>query len=155
MQSLWERLRERFGRSSGANPPNQQQTVDEHSAVGSKSQASGDESHSGGHNRQRPEDFRSLNEGRGFYDQLKYEDEGATAALNGLNRNDNPYPAKSFEWNHWLYGHDIARGEQQAFDDGFITVSSTAMNDMGTKMNLESAMESGIFKPRYVTIKSS
>ena len=87
-----------------------------------------------------------------FNEQLAFEAEGAQAALQGRGRADCPYnhATQPGPWNHWVYGHDIAVGERQTIDQGFVTFCSTAENAPTWDVPLKQAIDSGMWKPRFV-----
>lgn len=96
-----------------------------------------------------------------FSEQLKYEDEGAQAGLIGKTRQDCPYDeeTQNLEWNHWVYGCENAAGEKAIFNQGYVTVMSTApmTNEEYREalkpengLPLDEAIRSGIYKPRYM-----
>lgn len=88
-----------------------------------------------------------------FADQLKYEAEGAAAAIeNDKGRDECPYEERSPQWHHWVYGNDQARGEQQIIAAGKITFYSTDVNSIGTVVSLEDAIRFGWWKPRWAKI---
>src|ERR1700730_13574056 len=92
------------------------------------------------------------------YQQFSLEDEGAAAFLNGIKREQCPYnqESQSFQWNHWVYGHDIATSEQAIVNSGRVTFYSTSNFEIPVlDIPVNQAMERGLWKPRYITKRSS
>lgn len=96
-----------------------------------------------------------------FSEQMRYELEGATAAMKGKKREDCPYPVSdSLAWNFWVYGCDNARGEIRTIREGFLPVwSSTGpyaespqfqeVLRTTPRVPVEQAMANRWWKPQY------
>ena len=99
----------------------------------------------------------------GLHDQFKFEVEGAAAGLQGKTRDDCPYDSgtQSFEWNHWVFGCEIAASEKATIERGEVFFCSTDIGSFnpnppkGSGIPVRDAIERGLWKPRYATIKPS
>ena len=94
-----------------------------------------------------------------FVQQVRYQAEGAEAALLGKTRADCPYDeaAQSEAWNMWVYGCEEAQGEMATLAAGevFYTDSGPPTEDFmkpGTGTPLRVAYEEGLWKPKYVRV---
>jgi ribosome modulation factor len=86
--------------------------------------------------------------------QIAYEDEGGAAGAAGKTRDDCPYnqDTQSEAWNFWVFGCENAQGEMQIIKSGKITFSSTAENALGFSVPVQEAIDTGMWKPRYIDI---
>ena len=98
-----------------------------------------------------PETWRS-----NFDRQLALEAEGAAKGLKGAKREDCPYDKETqpFEWNHWVYGCEIAAGEAETIKSGSVMFCTTAKDAKPWAVPIERAIASGMWEPRYATVPS-
>lgn len=89
--------------------------------------------------------------GFSFAQQLHFEDEGAQCGLQGKKREDCPYDkeTQSMEWNHWVYGCELAAGELEVIKSGFVEFCSTSSPEPLFKLTVEEAIKTGQWKPRW------
>lgn len=93
-----------------------------------------------------------------FKRQMHFEDEGGRAWLAGQSRDNCPYDreTQSFEWNHWVYGNDKARGEMETIRRGGpLFLATTEPGCIPSPMPLKEAVERGYFAPRYANLPDS
>lgn len=88
-----------------------------------------------------------------FQDQLRIEAIGAKAGLNGATRKDCPYNKETHpkEWNHWVYGCEVAAGEKEVVERGFVEFCNVETGKMWS-LPVGEAIARGIWKPRYVRL---
>lgn len=83
--------------------------------------------------------------------QIILETEGAGAGLEGKTRADCPYDqaTQSFEWNHWVFGCEVAAAEVETIRSGKVEWTSTSSHEVVMTLPVEEAIRTGAWKPRY------
>ena len=90
-----------------------------------------------------------------FRRQIALEIEGAAAALKGVARDAGPYPDQSFEWNHWVFGHDCALSERLIVNRGYVDLCSTSDSGPTLRLSVDDAIRQGLWRPRFTVLGSS
>lgn len=86
--------------------------------------------------------------------QFAYEAEGAAAALQGKKREDCPYNLETQpgEWNHWVYGNDVALGELEIIERGYVEFVDAESGAILERLSLQDALAAARWKPRYAMV---